>query len=287
MSSSGWSTDGKTVQMFVNGDRTAQAEVYLYGAHVTSWQDNKQQLIFLSQKAKLDGTKAIRGGIPICFPQFSDAGPLKNHGFARISVWSVSASKSSPQQQDGSSVSVTFTLSPNDVSREMWNHDFLVDYKVTLAPGVLQAEWKVHNRNSELPFSFTGALHTYFAVNDASRAGVTGLTGLTYADKVRDKKTFTESDTVVRVPGFIDRVYASAPDSMDILDGDTPYIRVEKKNMSDAVVWNPGADNARKMSDFGDDEYHNMLCVEAGTIVNPVTVNAGQEWCSTMTLSKL
>lgn len=35
-----------------------------------------------------DGSRPLRGGIPVCFPQFSDCGPLeKQHGFARDEVW--------------------------------------------------------------------------------------------------------------------------------------------------------------------------------------------------------
>ena len=40
---------------------------------------------FNSKKAKLDGTKAIRGGIPVCFPQFGPWEFGAQHGFARVS----------------------------------------------------------------------------------------------------------------------------------------------------------------------------------------------------------
>ena len=42
--------------------------VHLYGATVTSWKTNDQEHLFLSQKAHLDGSKPIRGGIPLVFP---------------------------------------------------------------------------------------------------------------------------------------------------------------------------------------------------------------------------
>lgn len=51
--------------------------VHLYGATVTSWKANGQEQLFLSQKAHLDGSKPIRGGIPLVFPVCSRKdGPL-------------------------------------------------------------------------------------------------------------------------------------------------------------------------------------------------------------------
>lgn len=41
------------------------------------------------------------------------------------------------------------------------------------------------------------------------------------------------------------------------------------------VVWNPWADQARELGDFGDDEYPNMLCVEAGHVSTPVILLPG------------
>lgn len=43
-------------------------EVLLYGATVISWKRNGQEKLWLSEAAKLDGSKAVRGGIPLVFP---------------------------------------------------------------------------------------------------------------------------------------------------------------------------------------------------------------------------
>ena len=53
--------------------------VHLYGATVTSWKARGQEQLFLSQKAHLDGSKPIRGGIPVVFPvcQYHYRFPLK------------------------------------------------------------------------------------------------------------------------------------------------------------------------------------------------------------------
>ena len=60
----------------------ATAEVYLHGATLTSWKVGGEELIFVSPKAVFEPPKAIRGGVPVCFPQFGMLGPLKVRGAA-------------------------------------------------------------------------------------------------------------------------------------------------------------------------------------------------------------
>jgi glucose-6-phosphate 1-epimerase len=44
-------------------------EVLLYGATIISWKDAAgNEKLWRSEKAKLDGTKAVRGGVPLVFP---------------------------------------------------------------------------------------------------------------------------------------------------------------------------------------------------------------------------
>ena len=41
-----------------------------FGAHCVSWKHDGEELLYMSSIAKFDGSKAIRGGIPVVFPQF-------------------------------------------------------------------------------------------------------------------------------------------------------------------------------------------------------------------------
>ena len=71
------------------------AAISLHGAQVLSWRtaDNKaqQERLYLSPRvnwqAVAQGRSAIRGGIPICWPQFNRRGPLPKHGLARLLPW--------------------------------------------------------------------------------------------------------------------------------------------------------------------------------------------------------
>src|SRR5437870_13045339 len=52
---------------------TVAGEMYLHGAHVTSWQPRgAEQVLFVSSKSHWEDGRAIRGGVPICFPWFGN-----------------------------------------------------------------------------------------------------------------------------------------------------------------------------------------------------------------------
>lgn len=59
------SDQGKVTASLPTGD---SVEILLYGATVTSWKSNGKENLFVSQAAKLDGSKPVRGGIPLVFP---------------------------------------------------------------------------------------------------------------------------------------------------------------------------------------------------------------------------
>ena len=139
----------------------ATAEVYLHGAHVTSWRpaDGVERL-FVSSASRYAAGKAIRGGIPVCFPQFSGRGPLPNHGFARTSSdWQVESTSS---DGPGGEVCLVLRLSDSAETRAVWPHAFELRYTVTLRDASLSTDVQLRNAGGE-PLEFTAALHTYLA----------------------------------------------------------------------------------------------------------------------------
>ena len=139
----------------------ATAEVYLHGAHVTSWRpaDGVERL-FVSSASRYAAGKAIRGGIPVCFPQFSGRGPLPNHGFARTSSdWQVESTSS---DGPGGEVCLVLRLSDSAETRALWPHAFELRYTVTLRDASLSTDVQLRNAGGE-PLEFTAALHTYLA----------------------------------------------------------------------------------------------------------------------------
>ncbi|MED6145061.1 hypothetical protein PIB30_021567 [Stylosanthes scabra] len=149
--------------------RGSSAEVYLYGGHVTSWKnDHGEELLFLSSKAIFKPPKAIRGGIPICFPQFAGHGTLDQHGFARNRFWAVDEDPPPFPTNTLNKAFVDLILKPSEEDMKIWPHSFEYRLRVALGTGGdLMLTSRIRNTNSDgKPFTFTFAYHTYFSVSD-------------------------------------------------------------------------------------------------------------------------
>ncbi|KAG0372114.1 hypothetical protein BGX24_000725 [Mortierella sp. AD032] len=268
----------------------ASAEVYLYGATLTSWKVANKERIFLSEKAILDGSKAIRGGIPLVFPVFGKGvaphvtAALPQHGFARISLWKLLTSS-----DDTHTVTAEFGLDHTLISeehRKLWPFDFSLVYTVKLTAETIETQLRVHNIGDK-SFDFNTLLHTYFLIPDASKVKVVGLSGVDYVDKVLQTSAHQNGDVVIK--GEVDRVYANLKST----NFQVPYvaeqggIQLHLKGLGDVVVWNPWTEKAAGMADFGNEEFHKMICVEAGQVAEFVALAAGDSWEGSQVLSLL
>ncbi|CAH9140973.1 unnamed protein product [Cuscuta epithymum] len=260
--------------------RGSSAEVYLYGCHVTSWKnEHGEEMLFVSSKAIFKPPKAIRGGIPICFPQFSNLGPLEPHGFARNRFWSFD--KDPPLAPPNSRSFVDLILKPSEDDMKIWPHSYEFRLRLTLGPGGdLMLTSRIRNTNTDgKPFTFTFAYHTYFSVSDISEVRVEGLETLDYLDNLQGRERFTEQGDAITFEGEVDKIYLSTPSKIAILDHEKKRTFVIRKDgLPDAVVWNPWDKKSKAMTDFGDDEYKHMLCVEAAAIEKAITLKPGEEW---------
>ncbi|KAF2739710.1 galactose mutarotase-like protein [Polyplosphaeria fusca] len=254
-------------------------QVLLYGATVISWKSNggKTENLWVSEKAALDGTKAVRGGVPVVFPVFGPppksghaTSALPQHGFARNSRWEYLGKSTSEDALDSTSVKLDFGLYTTGLSEDAhkaWPLDFGLVYSVTLAKDSLQTVVNVRNEG-EQSFEFQFLLHTYFRINDITKTQVNGLLGVQYIDKVLNASTHDQKDASVAITGEVDRVYKSIPqDTTTIVEGGSPRFDVVRDNLQDTVVWNPWIEKAASMGDFSpDDGYKNMICVEVGAV---------------------
>jgi glucose-6-phosphate 1-epimerase len=177
-----------------NGDSVFVAQ---QGAHVLSWQAQGKERLFLSPVSVCDGVTAIRGGVPVCFPQFNQRGNLPKHGFARNMPWRLVQERSQGPQK-------VFELSSNDATLALWPHAFKTFLTVNLAPSSLQMTLTVENHGQQ-SLSFTGALHTYFAVDAISQVSLQGQTEQPEWDAVKD--TYQKCSGQLRFDAEFDRVY--------------------------------------------------------------------------------
>ncbi|KAL5098140.1 hypothetical protein RYX36_002467 [Vicia faba] len=296
-SSSSSSSSSFTLSKGINGldkvllreSRGSSAEVYLYGGHVTSWKnEHAEELLFLSSKAIFKPPKAIRGGIPICFPQFANHGPLESHGFARNRFWTIEDDPPPFPTNNLSKAFVDLILKPSEEDLKIWNHSFEYRLRVALGPaGDLMLTSRIRNTNIDgKPFSFTFAYHTYLSVSDISEVRVEGLETLDYLDNLQNKERFTEQGDALTFESEVDKIYLSTPTKIAIIDHEKKRTFVLRKDgIPDAVVWNPWDKKAKAMADFGDDEYKHMLCVEAAAIEKSITLKPGEEWKGRLELS--
>jgi glucose-6-phosphate 1-epimerase len=246
-----------------------------YGAHVLTWvtRDGDQRM-FLSPRAEFHKGSAIRGGVPVIFPQFSGMGPLPKHGFARTQTWVVD--RVTPE-------SVVFSLSETPESRKIWPHSFLAEYSIRLDDTSLEMALSVTNRDS-LPISFTIALHTYLRVDHVSQVRVTGLQGLTYKESANQNNEFSDSAAYISFTGEVDRIYLDVPESIHLIDG-VRNLKIMASGFRDAVIWNPGAEKCASLGDMEPDGYKQFVCVESASIRNPVELSPGETWHGVQTLS--
>ena len=159
--------------------------------------------------------------------------------------------------------------------------EYVVGVGVTLS-----AELIVTNK-SGMPLKFENCLHTYLTVGDINAVSVVGLKGVDYLDSLESRKRKTEADDAIRFADEVDRIYIDSPQVVEIRDDVIRrVIRVEKEHSSSTVVWNPWIAKAKAMSDYGDDEYQRMVCVESGNVaVNEVTLPSGGTSCLKIKLS--
>lgn len=255
--------------------------VCLQGAQLLSWISKGQERLFLSPKAAHDGKAAIRGGIPVCFPQFNQRGPLVKHGFARVSRWQADAAQ--PWGEDG--VQIRLRLMDSEDSRAVWPHAFEAQLTVQLKPDTLRVELAVHNRGAQA-LAFTAALHSYLRVPQVEQASLHGLQDLTYWDAAAaEADTHIMQQGAVRFGAETDRVYPRAESALQLQAAGQPWLQIaQDAAWSETVVWNPGPALCATLKGMDADSWQQMLCVEAATIDAPVIVPPGQQWQAAQTL---
>lgn len=250
-------------------NRSATALISVYAGQVLSFQpaDEHEDLLFLSQKAYYDDGKAIRGGIPVCWPWFgADSSGLQrpNHGFVRNSLWTVLGTEAVSDRE----TKVKLGLMETGKNQELWPQAFALDLEIS-AGHSLTLELITRNTGHEV-FSITQAFHTYFQVGDIKHVKVWGLEGTQYFDKLDDGAQKVQIGAVT-VSEEVDRIYTDVKNELIIDDSAFDRrIRISSTGSKSAVVWNPWLDTSATMADLKDDDYQRFLCVEAGNVGNDV-----------------
>ncbi len=242
------------------------AVVALQGAQVLSFVPaGGDEVLWLSPVAKLGTGKAVRGGVPVCWPWFgpnADDPKKPAHGFVRAAMWDVTGTEVT---RDGASIRLQFDATKIDPT--LWSRAAVATIQVTLSH-CLEISLTTENSGSA-PLSVTQALHTYLAVSDVSEITIDGLAGRPYIDQLAPG-TRPIQRGIIKISGEFDRIYQQTPDTVIVHDSHLKRrLRVTKTGSASTVVWNPGSEKAARLGDMGTDGYRGMVCIE--------TANAGDD----------
>jgi glucose-6-phosphate 1-epimerase len=242
----------------------AAGEMYLHGAHVTSWKPaGREEVLFLSSRAQWEDGRAIRGGVPVCFPWFGDKADdpkAPAHGFVRLKTWQLESIA-----RAGSAVTVSMFTESDENTQKWWPAEFRLVHRATFARE-LSLELEMTN-TGRTPLRFEEALHAYHRVGSIEAARVRGLDAVHYLDKTDSDREKVQQGAIV-VDSETDRVYLDTTDAIELED---PALHrrtlVSKQNSRTTTVWNPWVRKAHDLSDLGDGEWREFICIE--------TCNAG------------
>jgi glucose-6-phosphate 1-epimerase len=242
----------------------AHARITLHGAHLTQWTPTSQQpVIYLSPEAIFQEGKAIRGGIPICWPWFGhhESDPkLPQHGFVRTRPWELSDAS-----ENASDIRLKFTMQDSEETLRLWPHAFRLTLEMRIG-AELHLALETEN-TSDAPFTITDALHTYLAVGDIRQVTIEGLDDTDYLDTVGTKQERHQSGDIT-IDREVDRQYHSSNEIRVHDQALNRLIAVQNSGSQTTVVWNPWIAKAAALADLPDKDYQRFVCVETANAWN-------------------
>lgn len=239
-----------------------------YGGQLLSWKSaDGIQRLYTPKALALNPGRALRGGVPVCFPQFSGRGALPKHGLVRTKPWQLRAQTDS---------ALILAIEDDSETRAQWPYAFELIQTLVLSENGLSMALDFHNR-SEQPLVFTAALHSYLRVDEVTECALQGLHGQDYEDAA-DGGLYKTQNGPLRIHGEVDRVFADAPSRVHLAYANGARLCIEQGGFADTVVWCPGPNIAAGFNDMPAEDWQRMLCVEAAAAAAPVTVIADGHW---------
>lgn len=271
----------------------ASAKLFLQGAHVTHFQPHdKPNLLWISSEVEYKTGKAIRGGVPICWPWFGDLArnpavvqqqyattDLPAHGSARSHHWQLA----SIETLDNAATALTLVIMSDELSDIPMPSGIALSLRVIIGPE-LSLELTCSNQSSD-EFSYSNALHTYLPIEDLSNVQVRGLEDCRYIDTLQNWQENTQVGPL-QIAGETDRIYLGDIGNLIVEDA-SRHLQL-KSNSHSLVAWNPWADKAERLSAFGNQDYWQMLCLETAQIMDDcISLRPGESHTCRMELNLL
>jgi glucose-6-phosphate 1-epimerase len=241
-------------------NRFCDAEISLLGGQVLSFsrKDQIRPVLFCSEAAYFEQGKGIKGGAPVCWPWFGDhPDGLGAHGFARSNLWNVD----SIERDDCEVIELVLSLPAQAFGDYPEWQDVRLSTKIRLGKWLTIA--LITENHSDKAVSLSQALHTYFQISDSRNISIEGLENNTYLDKPSNFQRQPASGKSIAIDAEVDRIYEDVQSPIKLIDRVwNRSITLSSEGSASAVVWNPWVEKSKAMSDFGDEEYINMVCIE-------------------------
>ncbi len=230
-----------------------RATVSLYGGQLLSCQQGEQALLWSNPSLMLTPGKALRAGVPICWPWFGTLDPtLPSHGFVRTRLWHVAS-----VQHTDTALTLTLSICDDDDTRTIWPHRFDLQLQVRLSE-VLSVQLLMHNRDQHA-YPVAGALHSYLAVHDIAGTTVAGLDGVSCYDQLKGQIVSQHGDMDFRAE--TDRICHFGAGRLHIADGHA-RLQLQQHGNTDTVVWTPWSEKAARLGDVSGTDWRQFVCVE-------------------------
>lgn len=284
-----WTTVGQLEALDVHHPLFT-ARVFLQGAHLTHYApEGERNWLWVSNQARFETGRAIRGGIPVCWPWFGvpERNPPEvrrrlrtdsSHGFARTALWRVEDVRESTED-----VEINLSLDATGDFADVWDGRARLLLTLVFSADSCQLALTATNADNE-SLAITQALHTYLPVGDIGRTSIEGLDGADYVDTLEAWNIRHQSGPI-RFSGETDRIYLSGRPVRISSPQGARAIRATGSNST--VVWNPGEDRAAALSDFNASDWSGMLCVESANAASDFRVlEAGQSHTLALMLGK-
>ena len=248
------------------------AKIALQGAHIFEYKrSSEEDILWLSEVSDFKLGKAIRGGVPICWPSFGMNNPnLAQHGFARTSLFKFVSSK----EIEKDTTEVLLRLVHSSESLELWNYKFKLELKITLTDRLVME--LITTNLDEKEFILTQALHTYFTISDISNIVVKGLENKPRFDALTGE-TFIQKRDIIFNEEF-DSVFQKV-DTQIVLEDKNRTINIKNEGSSSVVVWNPWIEKCSKMSAIKSNAYREFICIESANAYEDFRVLKPSQKC--------
>jgi glucose-6-phosphate 1-epimerase len=260
---------------------SCQAKIALQGAHIFEYKQNaKENLLWLSDKSHFEKDKAIRGGIPLCWPRFGNLDKtLPQHGFARIFKFDIV----DIEEIDEFLTKIHFRLKDTPQSMKIWNYKFELDLVFELSDS-LKISMKTKNLDIK-EFSLTQAFHTYFNISNISNIKIEGLQNKPFLDTLKDE--IKREKDAIKIDEEIDRVYQEVDKDIILKDKNTE-LKISSEGCLSAIVWNPWIDKCTRMSAMSKNAYKEFVCIENANAFDDIRVlKAGDSHTISISLMQL